>query len=201
MKMNRFETWAMNNPLRALIQRRVEAPLLEKMGGHVRGLNVLEVGCGRGVGTEIIVRQFGAAHVTAIDLDPHMILEAKKRWGGRLGQKVEWCVGDLARLSYPDNFFDAVFNFAALHHVPMWRDAIHEIRRVLKPEGRFYFEEATSQFIHRWPWRILFDHPREDRFSAQQFLDALDTAGLGTGPRWAVKSNGDYIFGVGVKSG
>ena len=89
MKMNLLERWAMNNPLRALIQRKIEAPLLERLGGPVRGFRVLEVGCGRGVGTEIIVRRFGAAHVTAIDLDPAMIRQAKKQFGGCLGQKVE----------------------------------------------------------------------------------------------------------------
>ena len=58
MKMNRIEKLAMNNPIRALIQRYYETPLLERLGGRVEGMHVLEIGCGRGVGTEIIFKHF-----------------------------------------------------------------------------------------------------------------------------------------------
>ena len=47
MKMNQLEKLAMNNPVRTLIQRHFEAPLLERLGGRLEGLEVLEVGCGR----------------------------------------------------------------------------------------------------------------------------------------------------------
>ena len=50
MKLNRVEKALMNNPARAMLQRWYEARLLERLGGRVR---VLEVGCGRGVGTTI----------------------------------------------------------------------------------------------------------------------------------------------------
>lgn len=60
----------MNNPVRAALLRWYEAPLLERLGGRVEGGRVLELGCGRGVGTEIILRRFGAAEVHAFDIDP-----------------------------------------------------------------------------------------------------------------------------------
>jgi Methyltransferase domain len=42
-------------------------------------LRVLEVGRGRGVGTEILLRRSGAAHVTAFDIDPDMVARARRR--------------------------------------------------------------------------------------------------------------------------
>lgn len=63
----------MNNPARALAQRRYEAPLLERLGGRTEGQRAFEVGCGRGVGTEIIFERFGAREVHALDLDPEMV--------------------------------------------------------------------------------------------------------------------------------
>lgn len=60
MKLNRVEKALMNNPGRRGLQRWYEAPLLERLEGRVEGLHVLEVGCGRGVDTEIIIERFGA---------------------------------------------------------------------------------------------------------------------------------------------
>lgn len=79
MKLNLIEKALVNNPVRALLQRRYEAPLLQRLGGCRQGLRVLEIGCGRGVGTEIIFKDFGAREVHAFDLDPDMIFQAKAR--------------------------------------------------------------------------------------------------------------------------
>ena len=77
MKMNRVEKALMNNPIRAFFQRNLEVPLLEKLGGRVEGLSVLEVGCGRGVGTEQILTRLGARKVHAMDVDPDMVRLAR----------------------------------------------------------------------------------------------------------------------------
>ena len=39
-----------NNPIRAALQRHVEARRFLRMGGPLRGGRALEIGCGRGVG-------------------------------------------------------------------------------------------------------------------------------------------------------
>ncbi len=76
MKLNRVEKALMNNPVRALVQRRHEAAMMERLGGRMDGESVLEIGCGRGVGTEIIFERFRAGRVHAFDLDPEMIKRA-----------------------------------------------------------------------------------------------------------------------------
>jgi SAM-dependent methyltransferase len=43
---------------------------------------------------------------------------------------------DLTRLSFPQAMFDVVLTFDVLEHVPDYRRALREIRRVLKPGGR-----------------------------------------------------------------
>ena len=65
MKLNGVEKALMNNLLREQLQWSYEAPLLERLGGRVDALRVLELGCGRGVGAEILVRRMGAAQVVA----------------------------------------------------------------------------------------------------------------------------------------
>ena len=79
MKLNSLEKALMNNPVRAMLQRRYEAPLMDRFGGRTEGLRVLEIGCGRGVGTELIFERFRAREVHAFDLDPEMVELARKR--------------------------------------------------------------------------------------------------------------------------
>jgi SAM-dependent methyltransferase len=79
--LNRLEYALMNNPVRAGLQRHVEARRLLRMGGPMHGGRALEIGCGRGVGTELILDMFGAERVDAFDLDPRMVALARQRPG------------------------------------------------------------------------------------------------------------------------
>lgn len=141
------------------------------------GGRALEVGCGRGVGVEIVLDTFGADAVDAFDLDPDMIDRARRRLARR-GTKVRLWVGDATRIDAPDEAYDAVFDFGIIHHVPDWRAAIAEVARVLAPGGRFYAEEVFDRALAHPVLRALLEHPTEDRFGAAAFSAALDAAGL-----------------------
>lgn len=174
MLLNRVEYLLMNNPIRAAVQRHVEAPLLRRMGGTISGGTALEIGCGRGVGTRLILELFGAARVDAFDLDPRMVRQARRRMRGE-GRL--W-VGDASAIAAPANTYDAVFDFGIIHHVPAWRQAVAEAARVLKPGGRFYAEEMLARFIQHPLMRRLLEHPQTDRFEAAGFRAALMDVGL-----------------------
>lgn len=77
MKLNAVEKALMNNPVRAGVQRLYEARLLERLGGRLAGGQALEIGCGRGVGVQLILDRFGADTVVAFDLDPEMVERAR----------------------------------------------------------------------------------------------------------------------------
>ena len=176
MLLNRVEKLMMNNPLRAALQRRFEARRLLDMGGAVAGGRCLEIGCGRGIGTEIVLERFGAGQVDAFDLDPDMVEQARARLGG--DPRVRLWVGDATAIDAPDDSYDAVFDFGIVHHVPDWRDALGEVHRVLRPGGRFYAEEVLARFIHHPVWRRQLDHPMEDRFDAAGFARGLEERGF-----------------------
>ena len=200
MKMNRTEKFLMNNPIRAAFQRWVEAPILERLGGRTEGMRVLEVGCGRGVGTQLIFERLGAREVYAIDLDTDMIEKARKRLGKYPPERLMLLAGDVTAIDVADESFDAVFNFAIIHHVPNWQAAIAEIYRVLKPGGRFFFEEVTSHALNKWSYRIFMEHPTENRFSAHEFLAELERQGIHVGQNFVEKYYGDFVFGVGMRT-
>jgi len=176
MKLNALEFALLNNPIRAWSQRALETPRLIGPPGSLVGQHVLEVGCGRGVGIEILL-SLGAAHVTGFDLDPKMIALAQQRTA-KYGDRVRVFVGDAEAIDAPQASFDAVVDYGILHHIPNWPQALKEIARILNPGGVFYFEDLFKGFISAWPIRVLFDHPQATQFTGLEFRAGLEAAGL-----------------------
>lgn len=78
--MNRVETGLVNTRPRRWLQRCYEAPMLARFGGRlIPGSWALEIGCGSGYGSQLILERCGAARVDAVDLDPAMIRRAGRR--------------------------------------------------------------------------------------------------------------------------
>jgi ubiquinone/menaquinone biosynthesis C-methylase UbiE len=177
MILNRIEYALMNNPVRAAIQRHFEARRLLRMGGAMKGGRALEVGCGRGVGTELVLGVFGADSVDAFDLDPRMVTRARARLIAHASRVRLW-VGDVTAISARDATYDAVFDFGIIHHVPEWRRALAEVHRVLKPGGTLYAEEALGRMVVHPITRRLLEHPQSDRFDSSAFADELSETGL-----------------------
>jgi ubiquinone/menaquinone biosynthesis C-methylase UbiE len=185
MKLTRLGKVGLNSPTRAVVQRRVVAPLLERLGGRVEGGRALELGCGRGVGGEIILERFRPAVLELIDIDPDMVERARRRLAGRAETRVS--VGDATRIEAADASFDAVFDFGAIHQIPDWPAAVAEVRRVLKPGGRLFFEEVASPAL-RWTLRLTVEGwpASESRgFSREAFLAEIQAHELSVGPRLA----------------
>ena len=176
MRLNTLEFMLMNNALRAASQRWIETPLLIGRRGSLSGMRVLEIGCGRGVGVEILL-SLGAGQVTGFDLDPKMIALAQKRLT-KYGNRVRVFVGDAEAIDAPDASFDAVVDYGVIHHIPGWQQALKEIARVLKLGGIFYFEDLLKGLISTWPAPLLFDHPQANQFYGREFRIELESARL-----------------------
>ena len=102
----------------------------------------LEIGCGQGVVTRLLVERYGA-HVIASDYDPAQVTLAQERLAG-LDGRVEFRVVDARTIPCDDAQFDAVFSFVVLHHILNgWRQAVAEMARVLKPGGWFVFTDMV----------------------------------------------------------
>lgn len=203
--MNRIETMLVNSSPRRALQRWYEVPSLLRLGGELApGSRALELGCGAGYGTELILRRFGADQVDAIDLDPRMVARAQRRVAEH-GDRVRLATGDATNLRQAldaaDASYDAVFDFAILHHVEDWRAAVDEVVRVLRPGGRFFFDEVPADALATRGYRWLLDHPTEDRFTAAEFVRELERQGLVVGRRWRTRIRGHYLIGVADKFG
>lgn len=184
MRLNWVERIAMNNPVRARVQRRSEGPGLAALAPRtLAGAETLIVGCGRGVDVEIAFEQLRVGHVTAIDLDERQVERARRRLGGRYGERLRLEVGDAAQMPFADGSFDLVLDFGILHHVPRWQESVGEIHRVLRPGGQFLFEEIPKSELDTALYRVLTDHPRENRFNAKDFSAECERWGFEVGER------------------
>jgi SAM-dependent methyltransferase len=95
---------------------------------------VLELGCGRGdLWWENRDRISATWRLVLTDLSPGMIAAARQRL---IDPPVEFAVADAQALPYADSAFDLVVANHMLYHVPDRPSVFHEIRRVLRPEGR-----------------------------------------------------------------
>jgi ubiquinone/menaquinone biosynthesis C-methylase UbiE len=173
--MNWAESLYINSGLRTKRLRGSVIPKLIALGGRTEGLEVLDIGCGPGECVAGEIEDFGARRIIAIDFDSKMIHRASGRLA-EYGNRVTVVEGDVTNLPYPNEAFDAVFNFAVLHHVPDWKAGLKEIARVLKVGGRL-FSQDHDVANHDWLSRRLFVHP-PDRFTNVDFLDQLTGVGL-----------------------
>lgn len=105
--------------------------------GDLRGRSILDYGCGHGMAAVVLAR--AGAIVTAFDLSPGYVAEARERAAAN-GVNVICTVADGEYLPFPDGAFDAVWGNAILHHLDLTR-AGRELVRVLKPGGVAVFCE------------------------------------------------------------
>ena len=99
---------------------------------------LLEIGAGTGRDGRFFAN--AGCKVTCIDLSPTMIQLCRDKG-------LEALVMDVAKLSFVDASFDAVFSFNSLLHLPKAElpAVLREIRRVLVPGGLFYFGTYGGQ--------------------------------------------------------
>jgi ubiquinone/menaquinone biosynthesis C-methylase UbiE len=69
------------------------------------------------------------------------MLEIARQRAQELGRKIDLRVGDAQALDFPDASFDTVVCTLALCTIPDDRAAVSEVKRVLRPAGRFLLLE------------------------------------------------------------
>lgn len=127
-----------------VLHERYAQPFLRK---HLpaRGV-VLEIGCGGGAITSLLIREGEPTVATDVSL-------GSLRHGKRVleGRNVAWLQAPAQALPLPAESCDAIVSYAVLHHLPSetLKLALHEINRVLRPGGRLLAIETGS--TPPWP--------------------------------------------------
>jgi SAM-dependent methyltransferase len=97
------------------------------------GANVLEVGPGPGVTTDLLRGR--VEHLTCVEIDRAFAKSLSRRMRGH---NVTVLRQDATAMSFPDATFDGAVSFTMIHHVPseaMQNQLLAEVARVLRPGG------------------------------------------------------------------
>jgi malonyl-CoA O-methyltransferase len=127
-----YDRWAAEydhdgNPLQAL-----EGPIVRAAVGDVRGLHVLDLGCG--TGRHALALAAAGATVTAVDFSAGMLAVARGKPGA---EAIHFIVHNLHEpLPFPVGHFDLVVSGLVLEHLRELDPFFAEARRVLRPGGR-----------------------------------------------------------------
>lgn len=101
-----------------------------------KGLKVLEVGCGTGALSAALLEQSSPKHLTCIDTSSGFIETAKSNIDSK---NVEFEVASAENIPSPDNTFDSVVSALVFNFLPDHAQALREMARVLKPNGKLGF--------------------------------------------------------------
>jgi ubiquinone/menaquinone biosynthesis C-methylase UbiE len=126
--------WADPSVVAAYVDR--FGPVVDAMAGRLvtkaapKGCDTLDLCCGQGTLTAALAD--AGASVTGLDFSPEMLALAERRAPG-----INFIEGDAMALPFQDGVFDLVVNNFGMMHIPDQPTALKEIRRVLRPGGRF----------------------------------------------------------------
>jgi len=142
-----IDTFMFRSQVRELRQRTATLARIQP------GEQVLDVGCGTGTLAMEVARRVGrAGRVAGVDPGTEQIACARAK-AARRHVPIEFQIGVIEQLPFPDQTFDVVLSTLMMHHLPddLKHQGLAEIARVLKPGGRLVIadfkrkQERTGQ--------------------------------------------------------
>ncbi|MEU8817956.1 methyltransferase domain-containing protein [Actinoplanes sp. NPDC048796] len=115
------------------------------------GVTVLDIGCGPGTITADFAALVTPARVTALEVKQEALDLARAEIARRGLANVDFAVGDVHALDFPDASFDVVHAHQVLQHVTDPVAALREMRRVTKPGGVIAVRDSDYKAFAWYP--------------------------------------------------
>lgn len=109
---------------------------------ELKGLDVLEVGCGRGGGASYIMRYLQPKSMTGVDISEKAIAFCNRHHSF---EGISFFQGDAEYLPFDENTFDVIVNVESSLCYGSMERFLREVFRVLRPNGYFLFTDFRSK--------------------------------------------------------
>jgi 2-polyprenyl-3-methyl-5-hydroxy-6-metoxy-1,4-benzoquinol methylase len=118
------------------------------------GIDVMDVGCGRGRALILMARTFPKSRFTGYDFSEEAIADAGAEAARHELANIRFEARDVARIDEPARF-DLITAFDAIHDQAAPREVLEAIARALRPGGVFLMQDIrASSHVHK-----NIDHP------------------------------------------
>lgn len=114
-------------------------------------MRIADVGCGLGGTLGLLNDELDDVELIGLNIDPRQIEYARERVIPRARNRVQFVVGDACSLPFDDQSLDVIISVECIFHFPSRKKYFSEVKRVLKPGGRF----VVSDFVSK-TWAIPF---------------------------------------------
>lgn len=110
--------------------------------------NLLDIGCGAGNFTLMMLSKMKNLNCTLVDLSKPMLEKAYDRISSVTEKKISIHQGDLREVDLPENNYDIILAGAVLHHLrddTDWETTFHKLYNLLKPNGCLMISDLIAQ--------------------------------------------------------
>ena len=156
------------------------------------GWTMLDVGCGGGFTIRRLLKRSKDAQVYGIDISEESVAKAKKVNAEVLDKQVFITQGSAEKLPYEDKKFDLVTAVETVYFWPNLPDCLQEVRRVLKPGGKFAILVEVVDSDSKWTSVV----EGMTAYSPEDLKKLLDDAGFTQTEIYRKKPTYATILGV-----
>ena len=122
--------------------------------------------------------------VVGLDVSEGMIAQAQSRAEHEEVRNVEFRIGSAEEMPFPDGSFDLVVARHAPHHFLRVDRFLAEVRRVLRPGGRFVMADQVSPLPETSDWIHCWQQTRDPSHFLQRTVDQWQELADLAGLRW-----------------
>lgn len=126
--------------------------------------NVLDIGCGAGNYTLMMLTKIPHLNCTLVDLSKPMLDKAFERVSQLTTGNVATVQGDIRKIDLPENHFDIILAGAVLHHLRDdndWETTFKKLYYLLKPGGCLMISDLITQdteVLNDYTWERYGDY-------------------------------------------
>ena len=178
-------------------------PLVPQLAQRLSaGIQMLDVGCGRGRIINRLADLYPKSRFTGIDLSSEAILSAWEEAADKKLRNIEFIVADLSQFdkTAEAEAFDLVTTFDAIHDQAKPLNVLRGIYRTLRPDGFYLMQDIKgSSHIHN-----NLDHPLGPLLYTISCMHCMTVSlaqnGEGLGAMWGEEKTREYLTKAGFRA-